>query len=77
MFRESAVEMILWIDAICINQEDITERGHQVQLMGRVCSKATRVLVWLGEASEEKHPETSQPASEILFARLRTIAKGD
>ncbi|KAE9366433.1 HET-domain-containing protein, partial [Stipitochalara longipes BDJ] len=27
-------ERVLWIDALCINQIDITERNHQVQLMG-------------------------------------------
>jgi len=29
----------LWIDGLCINQQDIRERGHQVKLMGRVYSK--------------------------------------
>jgi hypothetical protein len=44
-YRDPNVEKILWIDAICINQDDIVERGHQVQLMGKIYSKASRVLV--------------------------------
>jgi hypothetical protein len=40
----------VWIDAICINQEDISERGHQVHHMPRIYSTATQVLVYLGEA---------------------------
>jgi hypothetical protein len=39
---------LLWIDAICIDQDNIPERGHQVQRMGSVYSGAQEVLVWLG-----------------------------
>lgn len=39
---------ILWIDAICINQNDYMEKGWQVQMMDRVYSAASRVIVWLG-----------------------------
>lgn len=38
----------LWIDAICINQNDIDERGEQVPRMRSIFSKARSVLVWLG-----------------------------
>ncbi|KAF9880605.1 heterokaryon incompatibility protein [Colletotrichum karsti] len=38
----------LWVDALCINQTDDTEKAHQVQLMGRIYSSARRVLIWLG-----------------------------
>ncbi|KAI0599877.1 heterokaryon incompatibility protein-domain-containing protein [Biscogniauxia sp. FL1348] len=39
----------LWIDALCINQDDIEERGAQVKLMRDVYEIATQVNVWLGE----------------------------
>jgi hypothetical protein len=39
----------LWIDAISINQMDLDERSHQVQLMGDIYSTAKRVVVWLGK----------------------------
>jgi hypothetical protein len=41
----------VWIDNICINQEDAAERSAQVQLMGTIYSKAIRTLVWLGPES--------------------------
>jgi hypothetical protein len=41
----------VWIDAICINQEDDIERGEQIQLMRKIYTQAEQVLVWLGEAS--------------------------
>ncbi|KAF2843218.1 HET-domain-containing protein, partial [Patellaria atrata CBS 101060] len=39
----------LWVDAICINQEDLDERAQQVALMGNIYASATRVIAWLGE----------------------------
>ena len=39
----------LWIDAICIDQGCLQERGHQVQRMGAIYSKAQEVFVWLGD----------------------------
>jgi hypothetical protein len=38
----------LWIDALCINQDDFSERGHQVGFMGEIFQRTKRVLVWLG-----------------------------
>jgi hypothetical protein len=42
---------VLWIDAICVNQQDKAERSSQVQRMADIYSKAARVLIWLGPAS--------------------------
>lgn len=39
---------ILWIDAICVNQQDSKERGLQVKRMGNLYRLADRVVVWLG-----------------------------
>ena len=38
----------LWIDAVCIDQQNVDERSRQVQYMRLVYSRATRVIVWLG-----------------------------
>lgn len=46
--RNPDSDRILWIDALCINQEDVTERNQQVYLMGSIYSQAREVLVWLG-----------------------------
>ncbi|KAJ4118920.1 hypothetical protein NW768_010660 [Fusarium equiseti] len=37
----------LWIDSICINQLDISERTHQVGMMREIYSAASRVLIYL------------------------------
>ena len=38
----------MWIDAICINQQDIAERNHQVRQVGKLYMVAGRVITWLG-----------------------------
>lgn len=45
-------ERILWIDALCINQEDFNERGHQVRSMKTIYAQAREVLVWLGQEDD-------------------------
>jgi hypothetical protein len=39
---------VLWIDALCIDQDNIHERNHQVRLMGAIYRQSEQVLVWLG-----------------------------
>lgn len=43
----------IWIDAICINQQDLEERASQVKMMGQVYRTASTVRVWLGADSED------------------------
>lgn len=42
----------LWIDAICLNQEDNAEKKVQVPLMNSIYKHASRTIVWLGEPDE-------------------------
>lgn len=41
--------LAIWIDAICINQEDKYELSHQLLLMGRIYANARETYFWLGE----------------------------
>ncbi|KAK0732292.1 heterokaryon incompatibility protein-domain-containing protein, partial [Lasiosphaeris hirsuta] len=47
--RLTCQSRVLWVDAICINQGDIHERGYQVQLMRLVFTNARVVRVWLDQ----------------------------
>lgn len=42
----------IWIDAICINQEDRGETAQQIRLMQNIYGQAEQVCIWLGEVSE-------------------------
>jgi hypothetical protein len=53
----------LWIDAVCINQQDVTERSEQVKMMREIYERATEVIVWLGEqpvASVTTSPDAAE-----------------
>ncbi|KAE9976764.1 hypothetical protein EG328_002410 [Venturia inaequalis] len=43
----------LWVDAICINQEDAQEKSSQIGQIGAIFAAAQRVSVWLGLPDEE------------------------
>ncbi|GIZ41560.1 hypothetical protein CKM354_000486000 [Cercospora kikuchii] len=62
----------LWVDALCINQDDIPERNGQVQSMETVYSNCAKVLVWLGEDTEILDGELIFTLATILD-QLRTL----
>jgi hypothetical protein len=43
----------IWVDAVCINQNDLDERSKQVAIMGQIYSKASEVYAWLGVGTEK------------------------
>lgn len=45
--------MIVWADAVCIDQSNVAERNIQVQAMTKVYSQAYEVAVWLGPEYED------------------------
>jgi hypothetical protein len=58
----------IWIDAICINQEDGEEKSHQVMQMTEIYFRAKQVLLWLGE---------SDSSTALAFDTLRQFAQDD
>ncbi|KAK3340829.1 heterokaryon incompatibility protein-domain-containing protein, partial [Neurospora tetraspora] len=70
--RDHSIQRTIWIDAICINQGDNEEKGHQVQSMAKIYAKASRVIVWLGEeaAGSDQALEEIRIAAELSTRRL-------
>ena len=68
-FRPISGYRALWIDALCINQDDLQERGHQVKLMGQVYGSTLQTLIWLGDHSTtiERAIETIKTISSDFF----------
>ncbi|EME38735.1 hypothetical protein DOTSEDRAFT_139555, partial [Dothistroma septosporum NZE10] len=54
-----------WIDALCLNQADGTERIHQVHQMWRIFCNAGKVLAWIGPENE---------CTESAFSAMETFA---
>ena len=44
---------LLWVDAICINQDNILERGLQVSIMATIYQQASNLVIWLGHGNTE------------------------
>lgn len=51
--RQQEQSVGLWIDAICINQQDSKEKSSQVQAMGQIYALASRLSIWLGSPSND------------------------
>jgi len=60
--RNPRTPRILWVDAVCINQNDIEERNAQVTRMNTIYQRASEVIVWLG-----RETDTSQAAFSFLY----------
>ncbi|KAI8954978.1 heterokaryon incompatibility protein-domain-containing protein [Xylaria longipes] len=72
--RHPFARRVLWVDAICIDQEDDEERGHQVRLMSQIFSQAERVIVWLGEQTSDVKGAFSVRSSQGYFLGPEGIA---
>jgi len=51
--REKLGGLTIWVDAVCINQNDSVEKSQQIPLMSDIYRIATFVYVWLGEGTPE------------------------
>lgn len=60
----------LWIDSICINQSDNTEKSREVGRMRDIYARASQVLVWLGDYG----PFTKADVQEI-FSYTQALSK--
>ena len=52
--RSTAVARPIWIDAICINQNNTAERNQQVAMMNSTFGNARSVLIWLGDCDDDE-----------------------
>jgi hypothetical protein len=66
----------LWVDAVCINQEDVQERTSQVELMSRIFTGALRVLAWLGWEKGEAGRRHTQAAIRFIHSFMEDPEAG-
>ncbi|KAK3987685.1 heterokaryon incompatibility protein 6,OR allele [Cladorrhinum sp. PSN332] len=67
---------LLWVDAICINQNDIQERNEQVSLMRSIYQRAGCVLIWLGGPIMVNDEET-WPIPALVEAEEKKLKRND
>ncbi|KAK3177368.1 hypothetical protein K4F52_009837 [Lecanicillium sp. MT-2017a] len=56
----------IWIDLLCINQQDEAEKAEQVAMMGDIYAQAAQVTIWLGPSMND---------SDILIDNMPAVAE--
>ncbi|KAH7384948.1 heterokaryon incompatibility protein-domain-containing protein [Cadophora sp. MPI-SDFR-AT-0126] len=67
-YEQSALP--LWVDALCINQTDDTERSSQVRQMGRIYQRASCVIAWLKPEADVDSGNPAPAEEAIQLAEL-------
>jgi len=64
--RQKRRVRVLWVDAICINQNEPTEKNHQVPMMSSIYGSAKKVCIWLGEGDTDSRIAIDFIKQEVL-----------
>lgn len=64
--RKPGQSCTLWVDAVCIDQNTVWERNHQVSIMGEIYRNAARTIVWMGD--------NRPPLTERVYAMVDELA---
>jgi hypothetical protein len=62
-----------WIDQICINQADFSERNHQVRLMRAIYQQAQNTVIWLGSEDSYAKPALSLVADIYKYSLSTSV----
>ncbi|KAI4867426.1 heterokaryon incompatibility protein-domain-containing protein [Hypoxylon rubiginosum] len=90
-FRHSQSKRNLWIDLLCINQDDVGERSQQVQLMKNIYTYSSNCLAWLPEYKDRfsgattnskvvndpsRVPKSEEEWDKVVHQEIDAICKG-
>jgi hypothetical protein len=75
--RRNDVEVILWVDAICINQENEVEKEFQVAKMARIYSMAERVCIWLGSGDKRSDNAMSFISDILQLEKFQNVTRDE
>lgn len=68
-FRRTRRHRRLWVDALCIDQNNPAERSQQVAMMAHIYAKAFRVLIWVGKDDEANTGTIAVTFCRAIFKR--------
>lgn len=71
--RKPTTDRTIWVDSICVNQDDPEERSRQVDMMKDIYARAFTVLVYLG--GESTDDEGSSTIAMSLLAQPDRLQK--
>ena len=73
--RSRGIREDIWIDALCINQQDDTEKSSQVAMMGEIYAKADEMLIWLGHDFQHLPGGTNVSPGIVVEGILQSLAQ--
>ncbi|KAG8158802.1 hypothetical protein KVR01_011245 [Diaporthe batatas] len=75
--REVLSPVPMWIDAVCINQNNDEEKGKQLRKMTAIYRQASAVIIWLGPAEGDDTDPYGVYRGEFAFAANFLASVGD
>lgn len=64
----------LWVDQLCINQQDDEKKTVEVQIMADIYKQCTRCLIWLGDIPIGPHAGFTTADAESALSFLQSLA---
>lgn len=70
--RQHSTPRLIWVDALCIHQQNEGEKQQQIQLMAEIYARASDVIVWLGDGQDggESALESIRIVGESVMRRV-------
>ncbi|EXJ58929.1 hypothetical protein A1O7_06360 [Cladophialophora yegresii CBS 114405] len=73
--RRPYTDILLWVDALSINQFDLQERAREIRRMSQLFRSASNVCIWLGPASPEVIHALDFIPQVLNFAHLEELVR--
>ena len=73
--RKPNKPVYLWVDAICINQENRNEKSGQIARLAEIYSRATSVAIWLGDSDDRSKRAMAFVKKVIKMDELEDLVK--
>ncbi|KAK3984510.1 heterokaryon incompatibility protein-domain-containing protein [Cladorrhinum sp. PSN332] len=65
----------LWVDALCIEQENNDEKSHQVAMMANIYKKSRVAFLWLGDYAKDLYLNEGTMAGSGVWAPRKKITR--
>jgi hypothetical protein len=83
--RSRDFSLPMWVDSVCIDQNSVEERNHQVAIMDDIYRRALSVVVWLGGGDDKSEAAVSKlgrfgesclKAPKMIKENFQSLEKG-
>lgn len=65
--RDEGRDLRLWVDALCINQQDEAEKNVQVKMMGQIYATADQTIIYILSQDDERKDKTLAVSTQNTY----------